>query len=219
MSQYMKGSGVLPRLLGAILLSGAVLLASSPAWAQSGALPSIVSPTDGQVVLGQVPIKAVTDIPGFASAELAFAYDPNSTDSWFIIQTASVPATGDVIATWDTTAISDGDYMLRLRVTLADGSFRDAVASVQVRNYTPVITPSPVVTATATPALVIPTPYIIAASETPTAMPTAAPLTPTALPPNPAALAPAQIMSGFWQGALVVGVLVLGIGALMRLRR
>ena len=168
---------------------------------------------------GQVPVSGVTDIPGFASAELAFAYDPDPTATWFTLQTASLPVTGGVIDTWDTTAVSDGDYMLRLRVTLLDGSEQETFVRVKVRNYTVVPTNTPDVTPTATVILEVPTAILLADTSTPTAQPVVLIDTPTALPPNPARVTTTEIFSEFWRGALIVGVLVLVFGALVRLRR
>ncbi len=214
----MIGSGGMARLLVSTLLVGTVVSAA-PAEAQGTALPSIISPTDGQAVQGQVTVKGSTDVANFASSELAFGYASDPTHTWFTIQTASLPSSGDTLGLWDTTLITDGDYMLRLRVTLQDGSFQDASVTVLVRNYTALPTPTPAVTATETAALEIPTAIVISASETPTEAPMAPLATPSPLPPNPAGITTSQIYTGFWQGALVVGLLVLAFGALIRFRR
>ena len=215
----MSKSGAWSRLLIAALLMALTLHGGLQVAAQSTTLPSILSPADGQVAQGQIQIKGTTQIPDFASAELAFAYVSDSTQTWFTIQTASLPVTTDTIAVWDTGTVTDGDYILRLRVVLIDGSFRDAAVTVRVRNYTPVPTPSPVATATELPVVEIPTAIIIGASETPTVTAEAPVSTPTAFPPNPAGVSPGAILTGFWRGALVVGVLVLAFGALIRRRR
>jgi hypothetical protein len=201
----------------------AALNAVQPVFAQATPSPSITSPAAGQVLKGQVPVTGVTDLPNFSSAELAFAYSSDPTRTWFTIGTASLPVNGDVIAVWDTTSVTDGDYTLRLRVLQTDGSFEDAAVNIQVRNYTaaptPSPTPSPAVTPTETAALQMPTAMIITASDTPNPQAAIPMATPTALPPNPAAVTPAAIASGFWRGALIVGLLVLGFGALVRFRR
>ncbi len=190
----------------------------SPAFAQ-GSGPQIVAPPDGQYVQGQVPIKVATDVPNFSSAELDFAYASDSTPNWFLIQTASLPVTGQVMALWDTTTITDGDYLLRLRVTLADASTQDAIETVRVRNYTALPTPSPVATVTPTPFVEVPTAIITVPTETVTASPLPPLFTPTALPPNPAGMSTGEVFSGFWKGALLVGVLVALLAVLMRPRR
>jgi len=49
-----------------------------------------------------------------------------------------------VLAVWDTTMIADGDYRLRVMVTLNDGSpVETIVSNLRVRNYTPLETSLP----------------------------------------------------------------------------
>ncbi len=215
----MTGSGAVPRLLAAAFVAAIALAAARSAAAQAPIPPVITAPTDDQVVQGQVQVTGVTDIPNFASAELDFGYEGDSTGTWFSIRAGLQPVAGGPLATWDTTAVSDGNYVLRLRVILLDGSAQDALVKVRVRNYTAVPTPSPVVTPTATAVLQIPTAIVVVPSATVIAQPTPAVATPTALPPNPAGVTTAEIFSRFWRGALVVGLVVLGFGVLMRLRR
>lgn len=215
----MTRSRAWPRALIAAAAFAALLCSAHSVAAQASTSPVIVSPGDGQTLQGQVTVKGTTDIPNFSSAELAFAYDPDPTDTWFTIQTASLPVTGDVIATWDTTAITDGDYVIRLRVNLQDGSTSDAVITVHVRNYTPTPTPSPAVTPTERPVVEVPTAMIVLPSATPTLPAVAALPTPSAFPPNPAGVTPGELFSGFWRGALLVGLLVLVFGLLVRYRR
>lgn len=215
----MNGFGVWPRVYRILLIAVALLCLAAPAFAQGPASPIIVSPTDGQVVQGQVPIKGTTDVPNFSSAEVAFSYAVDPTHTWFTIQTASLPVTGATITIWDTTVITDGDYVLRLRVNLQDGSTQDTTIKLQVRNYTALPTPSPAVTFTPTVQVEIPTAIIIVPTNTPTAAPVAIPPTPSALPPNPAGVTVGEIFSGFWRGALLVGALVLVFAAILRLRR
>ena len=216
----MTESGVVSRLLAAALAVAAAAGYVAPrAAAQQPPGPVITSPAEGQVLQGQAPINGLTDLPGFASAELAFAYDPDPTGTWFTIQTGSLPVSGGLIATWDTATLTDGDYTLRLRVVLADGSFRDSLVRVKVRNYTAAPSPSPAVTPSATAALQIPTAIVLAASPTVSAPAAPPAATPTSMPPNPAGITSAEVFAGFWRGALIVGLLVLGFGALIRLRR
>jgi len=193
------------------------LLCTAPASAQE-ASARITAPLPGQVVQGQVAIMGTSDMPNFSSAEVAFAYDPNLLGTWFLVQTSGQPIAEGLLATWDTTSITDGDYVLRLRVFLLDGTFREATVAVRVRNYTPL--PSPMPSPTATPArLAIPTPMLLPAAPTLTA--TARPVfpTPTPLPPNPAALTPPRIYAGFRRGALVTAALFVAFLLILRRRR
>ncbi len=83
---------------------------------------SIASPKSGDTLRGQVDIVGNMNVPNFASAELAFSYASNPADSWFTIQTFPQPVINPTLAVWDTTTVTDGDYVLHLRVFLQDGS-------------------------------------------------------------------------------------------------
>jgi len=72
-------------------------------------LPVISAPVAGQKLQGKVDIIGTTDVPNFASAELAFTYASDPTDNWFTIQALSQPVLDSVLAVWDTSFISDGD--------------------------------------------------------------------------------------------------------------
>ena len=99
---------------------------------------SIASPKPGDILRGQVEIVGNMDVPNFASAELAFSYASNPADSWFTIQTFPQPVTDPTLAVWDTTTLTDGDYVLHLRVFLQDGSTQDVVVSdLKIRNDVP----------------------------------------------------------------------------------
>src|ERR1700690_2392778 len=108
----------------------------SSAMAQGTTSPVISAPTAGQILQGQVSIIGTTDIPNFASAQLDFTYASDSTGSWFLIQTFAQPVSNSTLAVWDTASISDGDYSLRLRVTLLDGSFQAVAVKIKVQNQT-----------------------------------------------------------------------------------
>ena len=206
----------------------ALILIPSIVLAQGTTSPVITAPTAGRILQGQVSITGTTDIPNFASAELDFAYASDSTGNWFLIQTFSQPIANSVIATWDTASISDGDYILRLRVTLQDGSFQDATVKVKVQNQTPISTSTSTITPTAitpnitltpefTSQLLTPTPIVIVAFPTPTAAPIFP--TPTLLPPNPVELQSNEIYAGIERGALIIAGLFIFFFILIRLRR
>ncbi|HEY9151917.1 MAG TPA: hypothetical protein VIN60_03455 [Anaerolineales bacterium] len=191
--------------------------------AQGTNSPVITAPVAGQILQGKVSVTGTTDIPNFASAELDFAYASDSTGTWFLIQTFSQPVANSTIATWDTTSISDGDYILRLHVMLQDGSSQDASVKVTVQNDAPLSTATstafPITTSTPafTPQPSMSTPMIIVASPTPTSPPIF--LTPTALPPNPVEVQTNEIYAGIQRGALIIIGLFVFFGVLIRLRR
>ncbi len=181
--------------------------------------PVISAPVAGQKLQGKVDITGTTDVPNFAQAELAFTYASDSAGNWFTIQALSQPVLNSTLATWDTSFISDGDYKLRLRVTLQDGSFQDvAVTDLHIRNYTP-DTPTPVVQVpiTETPtALPFSPPADVVVTEVRTQTPRS---TPTQLSQNPVSLTPNEIYGSVRRGAFIIIILFIVFGLLTRLRR
>jgi hypothetical protein len=177
---------------------------------------AITSPTPDELLRGEVTITGKLDVPSFLSAQLEFAYASNPTNTWFPIQAFSQPMTDSTLAVWDTASITDGDYVLRLHVNLEDGTFQEATVPVKIGNdVLPTATPEP----TSTPELetsLIPTPFLLAASPTPTNLP---PPTPTALPPNPVSLRQNQIYASLGRGALVILGLFAVAGLIIRVRR
>jgi hypothetical protein len=193
-----------------LLISIAVFLAQA-------ANISIVSPQTGDILRGQVEIVGNMDVPNFASAELAFSYSSNPADrfAWFTIQTFSQPVKEPVIAVWDTTAITDGDYALHLRILLQDGSSQDVVVSdLKVRNDVPLPTASPTATQ---PSLQFSTPLPAPTIQPVTALPTFP--SPTSLPANPASVTSNSIYSNFARGALLALVLFAFFSLILRLRK
>jgi len=169
--------------------------------------PAIVAPRRGDVLQGVVAISGSNDVAGFVSAEVSFTYADDPTGTWFLIAMNSQPVFNERLATWDTTVITDGDYVLRLRVYLTDGSSREAfISGLRVRNYTPVDSP---------------TPMVLAPEATPhsTITPTATPFpTPTALPRNPAALAPTDVSASILYGGMAAILTFVIIGIYLWLR-
>jgi hypothetical protein len=187
--------------------------------AQDSAPLAITSPAPEEALRGEVTITGSMAVPGFVFAQLDFAYATASqpTDTWFSIQTFSQPIADSALAVWDTTSISDANYVLRLRATLEDGTFQELTVPVAVVNDLPLSTPTAVLpTATPEIAFQIPTSFLLAASSTPTDLPRA---TPTMLPPNPAALGGNQIFGSLGRGALVMIGLFIFAGLIVRLRR
>ena len=184
--------------------------------AQDAPPVAITSPAPEEVLLGEVSISGRVDVPGFVAARLEFAYASNPTDTWFTIQTISQPVPDSTLANWDTTRISDGSYILRLRVAFEDGTVQEATVPVQVGNdLLPTATPEPTSTPLPESAL-LPTPFLLAASPTATDLPRP---TPTSLPPNPAALEGRQVYTSLGRGALVILGLFALAGLILRVRR
>lgn len=155
---------------------------------QLGAIPEVRldAPVEGQAVQGSLVIRGNTSVPGFVSYEVDFGYTADTSQTWFLIQESSMPVQDGILAVWDTSTITDGEYSVRLLVSLSTSQPIQLLAGhLRVRNYTPIetSTPSPFtvqtnqvsITASAASALASPIPGG-------TAQPTA----PTALPTNPA---------------------------------
>jgi hypothetical protein len=178
---------------------------------------AITSPTGGDVVGGEVTITATTDILGFASAQLDFAYASDPTGTWFTIGNSSQPEIDSPLAVWDTSLITDGDYVLRLRVTLGDGTFEETTVQIKVQNDAPILTPTPILTSTPDQLDVqLPTPFLMAASATPTLTPRPSP---TPLPTNAVSLNQRTIYTSLGRGALVILGLFVLAGLILRFRR
>ena len=180
---------------------------------------AITSPASGDVLRGEVTIIGSTDIPNFASAQLdfAYAYASDDGDSWFPLAALSQPALDSPLYLWSTTSITDGDYILRLRVNLTDGTFQEVTVPITIQNDAPILTPTPIVTSTPSSIGVqIPTAFLLAASPTPTEVPRP---TPTPLPPNPASLTQTTILTSLGRGAIVIIGLFIFAFILLRLRQ
>jgi hypothetical protein len=177
---------------------------------------SIASPKSGDILRGQVEIVGNMDVPNFASAELAFSYASNPADSWFTIQTFSQPVQKNpTLAVWDTTTLTDGDYVLHLRVLLQDGSTQDVVVSdLKIRNDVPLPTQSPTATESAGFIRIDPTATLPPAV---TALPTFP--SPTPLPANPVSVTTPSIYLNFARGGLIALVLFVFFSLILRLRK
>ena len=185
--------------------------------AQSAPPIAITSPAPDAIISGEVTITGTTDIAGFASSQLDFSYASNPADTWFALQISTQPITDSPLATWNTSLINDGNYILRLRVYLTDGSFQEVTVPIKVQNDTPIVTPT--LTLTSTPESIkgqVPTPFLVASSPTPTLTPRP---TPTPLPTNPASLNRNVIFASLGRGALVIIGLFLFAGLILRFRR
>ena len=192
------------KLLLLVPLLAAVAVRSVVAQGQ----PAILSPNQGDVLQGLVTIRGSSNETGFLSSEIDFSYTGDTTGTWFLVATSSQPVDSNTLTTWDTNTITDGNYDLRLRVYLNDGTHLDAIIpNLRVRNYTPVETPTPAPTAiqpTLTPTETL----------TPTPFPT-----PTALPANPAVLTQTDISTSLAYGGLGAVILIFILGIYLWLRR
>jgi len=189
---------------------------------QESGFVTITSPTAGTVIRGSILVVGSTDVQGFLSSDVSFAYAGGSAETWFSIATNPTPVNDGQIAVWDTGSITDGTYMLRLRVTFQDGTVSDAVVSdLKLRNYTvepggtddgipdTAITPSPGPTLAPTASV----------TSTTVAVPTLNLPMATPLSPNSASLDEAAVYRFLRRGAVLALVALLTIGFALRLRR
>ncbi len=124
-------------------------------------LPTAVisSPVPNQPYQGQIDINGqVSAPPNFNRYTLEFA--PVNTQNWQPITTSNVqqPMPNSVLGNWDTTAVPDGQYALRLGVFSNEGGFVFRTVTINVDNPDPTATPTPTVTPPPTPTeLIFPT--------------------------------------------------------------
>ncbi|GAB4469679.1 MAG: hypothetical protein Kow0088_01890 [Anaerolineales bacterium] len=166
----------------------------------------ISTPRPGQAVQGSVPILGSTNIRNFRHSELAFAYQNNPTDTWFILAESDQGVVDETLAIWDTTTITDNLYQLRLTVTTQEQQRHVYVVSgVRVRNYTPIETDTPQPDQQSTQALE-------------TTAPTSPSFTSTPLPTNPLTISQGDLGQSALKGAGMVVVLFL-LGAMIAVLR
>jgi len=155
----------------------------------------ITSPRDRAVVRDKVSIQGTAAHPEFWKYEVAYGPEPNPGDQWVLIGAVhETQVVDNVLETWDTTLLPDGNYSLRLRVVRRDGNYQEYfVRQISVANTQPTDTPPPppvTPTPTNTPTPLPPTPTIVIElpvlpSPTPRPLATVAPVirpTPTPAP-------------------------------------
>ncbi len=161
-------------------------------------------PKEGDVLQGVVEIIGSTTANGFQSYEIAFAFQRSEPLTWFLIQQSTEPVQDGVLAQWDTTTISDGDYQLRVIVNLLNGQQEEVrIKGLRVRNYTAVETSTAVSMSLSTPV----TPAI-EVTDTVNVFPTVQHRKNT----NSAFIAEDKLIVSVFAGALVVAVLFIAIG-------
>lgn len=171
----------------------------------------ITAPAAGDALQGVVGIYGTTGVAGFQNAEISFGYQDDPTETWFLIDQGSQPVEDNLLATWDTSTITDGEYKIRIVVFLNGGQVLEVgIDHLRVRNYSPVETntPDPHARSQGTP------------TPTRTAWPDYQPraTTPTPLPTNSAELTPADLSTGAMRGALAVVAALAISGAYLGLR-
>jgi hypothetical protein len=194
----------------------------SVGYAQVTPVPDIVivAPQPGQALQGVVAIMGRTTLSGFLSAEVLFGYANDPSQTWFFIAESTTPVDAGLLAEWDTSTLTDGNYTLRLVVNRTDGSRAIVIVpGLRVRNYSPVetSTPTPLFTpnASATP---LPGGNVKSTQQVLPSATLAAP-TLTPLPTNPAELSQQDISRNLWRGAAGTGIALAAIGLYLAIRK
>ena len=121
MNPLLLPTGTLPPdLLGTVV---AVTPGSTPTAQAAGCIPGqidITSPKPGDEIKGQVTLTGTANIPNFGFYKYEFA--PRDSDEWSAIQASRKIVISGELGKWDTSAINQGDYLLRLVVTDNQGN-------------------------------------------------------------------------------------------------
>jgi len=163
------------------------------------------TPNSGQAVQGIVPISGIVSPPGFKKGELSYTYKDDQRETWFLISELTEPVANGLIAEWDTTIITDGEYTLRLLVnTSGQQQMEVFLEGIRVRNYTSIETNTPAPSASPAPL------DTIAPSPTSTPTTTQIPFTSTPFPRNPVELTTQEINNSLLRGAAIgIGLLAI----------
>jgi hypothetical protein len=199
----------------------------------SSPVSGISVPGNDAIIAGTVLVTGTTT----AAWTLAFSDTANPVETWFPLAQSGEPVSNGALATWDTSSLTDGFYLLRMSV-LASDAMQDFVVRVRVNNYTSLETITPTLTAalpaTDTPTVMItPTSFstvVVTATVVPSMLPATQAVdemmvvTPISLPtpvisPNPAVLDPGEIYLYLGKGILAVLAITGLIGLMFFLRR
>jgi hypothetical protein len=126
-----------------ILATASIVQVAEPSTALAQGLDlAITSPQPGEAVQGLTQITGSISADEYSSYQLGFRFAAATSDeSWFtIIRSDQLPQT-EVLGEWDTSALTDENYDLRLVAFRTDGSSQNyLVENIRVRNYTPIET-------------------------------------------------------------------------------
>ncbi len=199
-----------------LLCIGALGRMTGSAIAQAEDTPRLefVAPAGGSAIRGETVIVVDTDIQEIQQAELWFRYNGDPIGTWFPLWESDGSPAGSEWAVWDTTAITDGNYDLRLVVWLPNGEFFERfVSGIRVRNYSPIETSTPAPAPVETDFVSAPT---ISPSQTPVIIRTVVFPSPA---PNPASLTTGEMLSTWMFSVLgILGIFGL-LGVYLYLRQ
>ena len=180
----------------------ALIIIVLPAFS-GAALPENVDinfPANGVSIQGVVEIIGTAVSDSFSSAAVYFSYSGADSTNWFLIARLDQPVENSMLARWDTTTITDGEYQLKLVLNKKDGTTQEVLVSpLYVRNYT------------AVPTVLEPTLNLTVQAEeaTPTSISDAANYA-TPFPENPASTSVDGLTTSIVV-AVVTGILILSV--------
>ncbi|MCW1970129.1 MAG: hypothetical protein KIH69_018620 [Anaerolineae bacterium] len=135
-------------------------------------LARITSPVREQALRGNINIVGSATSPRFSKYEVAYATEtPGTPGNWVIIGGGIQQVDGGVLAVWNTRAISDSGYALRLQVFNIDNTISESVVrNIGISNTVGIAAPS------------VPLPAAPAVAPAPTPTPAAAGLNLSVIP-------------------------------------
>jgi len=226
---------MLKRAFYVLIVLAVGLMAAAPLLAQQ-IVVQITSPSMGQEVRDLVPIIGSASVPDFQFYKVEFGFGANPSD-WSVIGSLhDQPVINGQLEVWNTAALPDGVYTLRLQGVKRDGNWEEFfVRNVVIANTRPVATVTPTPTEEPTPSAVTPAPTAAQAAASPTPAATATPIViaPTKPPagstPTPTLMAPEDEsdspfdFKGWGQsamyGGLAMGAVFLLLGVVFGIRK
>ncbi len=110
-----------------IVSACAALLWVASAHAQSlNPYARIGSPANDQSLSGTAIIQGTATHPNFLRYELSYAREPELAE-WVSLGGSTIAVESGVLGAWNTRAVTDGTYALRVQVFASDGSVNEAV--------------------------------------------------------------------------------------------
>lgn len=111
----------IPKRLWGVISACIILLSVLPVAAQDAPLARIILPLRGETIRGSVVVQGSATAPQFARYQVIYAPEPDLTD-WVVINASVQPVPNGTLAVWNTRAVPDGKYALKLQVFSADGT-------------------------------------------------------------------------------------------------
>jgi hypothetical protein len=106
----------------------------------------ITSPTEGEIVSGQVGVEGEANILNFAQYKFEIR-GPGTEGEWVVVGNLNNPIPSGYLGAWDSTSLLAGDYTLRLVVFDTDGNYvAPCMVDIVVQSNisaTPTLTPTP----------------------------------------------------------------------------